>query len=95
MQHTKSVRGTKREAEAALAQLVLDVSQDRVVDSRANLGELLEAWFERAKGDLSPSTQRTTIEFVKRYIMVRSPPISRRCTRRRCPRRRSAGSRTQ
>lgn len=68
VQHTRTVRGTKREAEAELAALVVKVNEGMVVDSRASFGELLDAWLDRARADLSPSTVRTTQFYANLYI---------------------------
>ncbi len=68
VQHTKTVKGTKREAMAALAEFVVQCNQGALVNSRANVNELLDAWLERARHDLSPSTVRTTQFFIELYL---------------------------
>src|SRR5688572_28012826 len=68
LQHTKTVRGTKREATALLAEFVVQCNQGALVNSRASMGELLDAWLDRARQDLSPSTVRTTHFFIELYI---------------------------
>jgi hypothetical protein len=68
VQLTKTVQGTKREATAALAEFVVAANQGTVVQHRGNVGELLDAWLERARADMSPSTVRTTGFFIDLYL---------------------------
>lgn len=68
VQHTRTVKGTKREATAALAEFVVQCNQGALVNSRANVNELLDAWLDRARHDLSPSTVRTTHFFIELYL---------------------------
>lgn len=68
IQHTKTVQGTKREATAALAEFVVQCNQGALVNTRANVSDLLDAWLDRARQDLSPSTVRTTQFFTELYI---------------------------
>ena len=68
IQHTKTVQGTKREATAALAELVVQCNQGALVNTRANVSDLLDAWLDRARQDLSPSTVRTTQFFTELYL---------------------------
>ena len=78
VQHTRTVRGTKREAEAELVALVVKVNQGMVVDSRASFGDLLDAWLDRARSDLSPSTVRTTQFYANLYIRPSLGKVPRR-----------------
>lgn len=52
---TKTVRGTKKEAEVALGRLVAEIDEGRHAVSGGTVGELCEKWFAQAEPDLSPS----------------------------------------
>ena len=52
---TKTVRGTKKEAEVALGRLVAEIDEGRHAVSGGTVGELCEKWFTQAEPDLSPS----------------------------------------
>lgn len=56
---TKTVRGTKREAQRALAALVAGPAPTGPV-AALTAGQMLERWFEHAEGRLSPSTAAHT-----------------------------------
>ncbi|MFN8039883.1 MAG: Arm DNA-binding domain-containing protein, partial [Acidimicrobiales bacterium] len=45
-QITRTVRGTKREAEAVRNALLAEIAEGRVARSRSTVADLLEAWFE-------------------------------------------------
>ncbi len=66
---TKSFRGGKREAQALLAQMVLDDKQGLSVRTTATVGELLQAWFELAQHDFSPKTVKETQGMIDRYLL--------------------------
>ena len=54
---TRTVRGGKREAQTALAEMVTEAeAAGLTVRTSATVGELLEAWFEFASPDFSPKT---------------------------------------
>lgn len=55
---SRSFPGSKKEAEAALAQLLTEVSQGRggYVGADATLAQLVEAWLELKRDSLSPTT---------------------------------------
>ena len=53
---TRTVRGGKREAQTALAEMVTEAERGLTVRTTATVGELLEAWFEFAAPDFSPKT---------------------------------------
>ena len=55
---SRSFRGSKKEAEVALAQLLTEVSQGRggYVGADATLAQLVEAWLELKRDSLSPTT---------------------------------------
>jgi integrase len=65
---TRSFRGGKRDAEDALARLVLEVSGAVPTARDATVGDLVAEWFELAKADLSPSTVRGYEVSIRRYI---------------------------
>ena len=50
-------KGTKRDAEKALNQLVVEVGSGRTSTSSATLAELLDRWLENVGGSLSPQTR--------------------------------------
>jgi hypothetical protein len=54
------VRGGKREAQTALAEMVTEAERGLTVRTTATVGELLEAWFEFAAPDFSPKTVKET-----------------------------------
>ena len=56
----RSVRGTKRDAERALAVFVAELLTARPSGPSRTFGELLERWFEARSGDWSPSTAQQT-----------------------------------
>jgi integrase len=79
-QISRSLRGTKREAEAALAQLLVEVgSGGGLAATRATFGELLDRWIELSSPDWSPSTVQVNRAFVETYIR---PALGRRPLRR-------------
>jgi integrase len=55
---SRSFRGSKKEAEVALAQLLTEVSQGRggLVGADTTLAQLVEAWLELKRDSLSPTT---------------------------------------
>jgi hypothetical protein len=57
-QMSRSVHGTKREAQRALAALVAEVSTGKVTAASETLGELLARWLDLVAGHLSPTTVR-------------------------------------
>ncbi|MCA1846048.1 MAG: hypothetical protein LC792_23220 [Actinobacteria bacterium] len=65
----KTVRGGKREAERALAAMVAEVARGGLRDSKASVAELVERWFEHARNDFSPSTERETRAILDRSIL--------------------------
>ncbi len=67
-QVTRTVRGGRREAQRALAQLVAQVDGEGVPAKAAKtVGELLERWFELA--DLSPNTARGYRSKIDQYLL--------------------------
>ena len=57
-QISRTVRGTKREAQRALAALVTEVSAGKVSASTTLLSQLLTRWLDHIGGQLSPTTVR-------------------------------------
>jgi integrase len=68
-QLTKTVRGTKREAEAAQAGLLNQVAEGRAVRTRATLEELLEAWYAANVAEWSPRTALENRRIIKSVIV--------------------------
>ncbi|MFZ0058690.1 MAG: tyrosine-type recombinase/integrase [Acidimicrobiales bacterium] len=66
----RTFHGTKRDAEKALAALVTDVSQGRVDNTRATVGQLLDAWVEHIK----PIRHPKTVHEASRSIELRLRP---------------------
>lgn len=57
-QKSRTVRGTKKQADDALAAFVTEVRTGTTVTSTDTLNALLDRWLEHAQGDLSPTTLR-------------------------------------
>ncbi len=55
-QLTKTVRGTKREAEATRASMLTQVAEGRAVRTGATLADLLDAWYTANHAEWSPRT---------------------------------------
>lgn len=66
---TRTVRGGKREAQTALAEMVTETERGLTVRTTATVGELLEAWFEFATPDFSPKTVKETRGYIDRSLM--------------------------
>jgi hypothetical protein len=66
---SRTVRAGKREAQRVLNERITEAERGLAVRRSASVGELLEAWFELASGDFSPSTVKET----------RGCPFSGRC----------------
>ena len=54
------MRAGKREAQRVLNEMITEAERGLAVRRNATVGELLEAWFEMASGDFSPSTVKET-----------------------------------
>jgi integrase len=67
-QLSRTVRGTKREGQRALAALVAEVSAGKVLSSSMTLGELLARWLDHVDEQLSPTTVREYRRLVTRMI---------------------------
>src|SRR4051812_40502146 len=68
-QVSRTVRGTKREAERVLNALVLDADQGRHTGTSATFKELSEQWLALAENDLSPTTLRRYQNLLKKRIL--------------------------
>ena len=66
---TKTVRGGKREAQRALAEMVTHAAEGRLSVARASVGELLEEWFAHASPDFSPSTRLGTRRILDQHLV--------------------------
>ena len=67
-QLSRTVHGTKREAQRSLAALVAEVSAGKVTSSTTTLRELLSAWLDHAEEQLSPTTLREYRRLVTKRI---------------------------
>lgn len=65
----KTFKGTKREAQSALAAMVAEVDRGGVVRAKGSVAELLERWFEHATPDFSPKNVRETRGVLDRYLI--------------------------
>ncbi len=66
---TRTMKGTKREAERALAAFVAEAERGVLATAGVLVGELLERWFEHARGDFSPKTVLETRGVIDRYLL--------------------------
>ena len=65
---SRTVKGSKREAERSLAAFVTEVGHGVPADTVTTVGELLDAWFAQARGDFSPSTILETQGIIDRKL---------------------------
>jgi integrase len=66
---TRTVRTGKRDAQKALAAMVVAAERGESVRTSATVGELLAAWLEVAEPDFSPKTVRGTRGYIGRNLM--------------------------
>jgi integrase len=66
---TRTVRGSRREAERVLARMVADADQGGFARTSATVGDLLEHWFVQAREDYSPKTVRETRGYLDRDLL--------------------------
>jgi integrase len=78
-QLSRTVHGTKREAQRALAALVTEVSTGKISSSMMSLADLLERWLDHVSEQLSPTTVREYRRLVKKLI---SPDLGKLTLRR-------------
>ena len=64
---TRTVRAGKREAQR-LNEMITEAERGLAVRRNATVGEPLEAWFEMASGDFSPSTVKETRGLAQRGV---------------------------
>jgi hypothetical protein len=67
----RSFRGSKRDAERALASFVTELSSARPTGRSRTFGELVERWFEARNGDWSPSTVQQTRWIIDGQLLTR------------------------
>ena len=68
----RTVKGTKREAQAALARLVTEVGDGAHAPVReGTVGELLERWFDHGAADWSPTVVRSYRSIIDRVLLPR------------------------
>ena len=65
---SRTVKGTKREAQRALAALVTQIGHGVPADTATTVSQLLDAWFAQARTDFSPSTVRESNGIIERYL---------------------------
>ena len=66
---TRTVRGGKREAQRVLAEMITNADQGLTPRSASTVGDLLEAWFELASPDFSPTTVRETRRVIDKSLL--------------------------
>jgi hypothetical protein len=64
-QLSRTVGGTKREEQRALAELITEVSAGRETGANATVADLLAQWLDLAADQLSPTTLRTYQQIVR------------------------------
>ena len=76
---SRTVRGGRRDAESALAEMVTEAERGMTVRTTATAGELLEAWFAFAAPDFSPKTVKETRGYIDRSLMptLGSTPLAK------------------
>jgi integrase len=67
-QRSRTVRGTKRTAQRALAELVHEIGQQAPTVGDHTVGEALDRWLQQASGDLSPTTLREYRRLIERRV---------------------------
>jgi integrase len=68
---TRTVHGTKREAERELARFVAQVDDGLVVAKAGTVGDLCERWYNQAEPDLSPAVAANYRRLLDRHIIPR------------------------
>jgi integrase len=66
---TRTVRGSRREADRVLARMVADADQGGFARTSATVGDLLEHWFAQARDDYSPKTVLETRSYLDRDLL--------------------------
>ncbi|HET9075985.1 MAG TPA: site-specific integrase [Acidimicrobiales bacterium] len=65
-QATRTFRGTKKQADSALAEFVRDLGRGEVSTDRSTLAEFLDRWLEHIAGSRSPTTVRGYRDKIRR-----------------------------
>ena len=65
---TRTVRGTKKEAEAELAKLLVSTGKGENVTTTATMTDLVDSWLEIVGPDWSPTTLQVTQRYCDSYI---------------------------
>jgi integrase len=83
-QLSRTVHGTKREAQRSLATLVSEVSTGRYVATPTTFGELLDRWLDHVGDHLSPTTVREYRRLANKLLHpdLGSVPLRRMSTQR-------------
>ena len=66
---TKTVKGGKRSAQLALAEMVTQASEGRLALTTATVGELLEEWLAKVSADFSPKTVLETRRVLDHHLI--------------------------
>lgn len=76
---TRTVRGTRRDAEVALGRLVAEIDEGQHAVRAGTVGELCERWYEHAAPDLSPAVAAEYRRLLDKRILPRwgGTPIRR------------------
>ncbi|MGH3732352.1 MAG: phage integrase central domain-containing protein [Acidimicrobiales bacterium] len=67
-QVSRTVYGTKREAQKVLNEMAVEADRGEFTGTAATFGELCDRWIELATGDLSPVTIRNYRDLLKNHI---------------------------
>jgi integrase len=65
----RTVHGGKRDAQRMLAEMITEVDKGLVARTNATVKDLLEAWFELAAADFSPTTVKETRGYMDRSLL--------------------------
>lgn len=68
---SRLVKGSKEDAERALTEMLSKHDRQAVTPSTGTVGQVLEAWYELAKDDLSPTTVRRYRGIIDTYLLDR------------------------
>ncbi len=76
---TRTVRGTRRDAEVELTKLLKHLDDRSITPGTGSLGELVEAWYSFRAPSLSPPVAHNYRRLIDRFILPRwgSTPLSR------------------
>ena len=66
---TRTHRGGKREAQRALAALVVEIESGKKTKTGSTVGDLVEAWFAAAAPGFSPKTVKETKGYIDRHLL--------------------------